>query len=79
MSSSARTHELFRACERGDRKAVEQMLSGDKGRGKRGGGIEVDEQDDDGHTALQVAAANDQVKNLNFREKDKKLFLPKAS
>ena len=45
-------HDLFRACEIGDRKSVERFLLS---------GVQIDTPDEDNLTALQVAAANDQV------------------
>ena len=51
-SASINIHDLFRACEIGDRKSVERFLLA---------GVQIDTPDEDNLTALQVAAANDQV------------------
>jgi ankyrin repeat protein len=51
--SSFNIHELFHACEIGDRKKVETFLDTTK--------ADVDTPDAEDLTALQVAAANDQV------------------
>ncbi len=48
----SKMNEFFRACERGDLKAIEKFVP-------RFG---VDGHDDNFHTAIQVAAANDQVR-----------------
>ena len=54
--SHVNIHDLFRACEVGDKATVERIL-GLPGRGALG----ADAQDEEDITALQVAAANDQV------------------
>ncbi len=45
--------DFLHACENGDKHSIQSML--------KGGKIKVNHSDDDGHTGLQVAAANDQV------------------
>ena len=47
-------HELFHACEIGDIKKAEAFIEANN--------VDVDTPDGDNLTALQVAAANDQVK-----------------
>ena len=47
-------HELFHACEIGDIRRGEAFVEANN--------VDVDTQDSDDLTALQVAAANDQVK-----------------
>ena len=53
MPHPKKVTSLLRSCEIGDLEAVKVALA------DLGG--DVDTQDDDGHTAVQVAAANDQV------------------
>ncbi len=68
--SGKRTHDFLLACERGDKRFVsgalqQQQQQQQQQQHQRGGDqgerrVDVDAQDEDGHTGLQVAAANDQ-------------------
>ena len=55
-------HDLFHACEVGDKATVERMLTSTLiSQWEDNIRLSPDDADEDGLTALQVAAANDQV------------------
>ena len=57
-------HDLFHACEVGDRATVERMLSSTLiSQWEDNIRLSANDEDEEGLTALQVAAANDQVRN----------------
>ena len=55
MSPSRSINDFLSACERGDKKQLSKILQGDTK-------VAAWAADEDGHTGLQVAAANDQVR-----------------
>ena len=53
FNNSDKINVLFHSCEKGDLKIVKSLIERDR--------IDVNASDEYGNTALQVAAANDQV------------------